>query len=503
MPEDRNLADLFAELWLRLREDEPGFRATLHEQEGRRADVLAVAIYLDNILNAQGLDAVTTLEDCLAGRGSVLPDSEMERFALVAQAIDRWHTRLFPIGDQPSSRDIHRARAERTLVKLGRLNNNEHLGKVLPKRPFWGRHSDLDMELPPDVESSPWEAFISLMVAPSEISAEDPDSRGHSRKVQFSYRMLDRTELRDPDPDWVPVIGFAPIAELPDDLDVQVRHADARHWYDARARDLGGRAAACIERLCRAGAHIIVFPEAATHPDALVQIQAAIAAYGPLPSSQLRMVLAGTSPQPCAAGRPFNEAVLFNHRGTEIGRQRKLHRWNLGRELRVRYGLDCADLDASADLFEFITPGEKVLVIEQVQFGRLAVMICEDLSRSEPGRWLRSNMLLDWLFTPILDSSISIYPRPRWMIQKGSEAALGGRCRVIVANSFPFTHRQNTENQKSGGALVDLCGVGLCIDVKGGQDCYHLQQLPLSATPGQSCMVRWDPSTWRKSIDIN
>jgi hypothetical protein len=192
--------------------------------------------------------------------------------------------------------------------------------------------------------------------------------------------------------------------------------------------------------------------------------------------------------------RPFNEAVLFNHRGEEIGRQRKLHRWNLEDGLRHRYGLEPADITPQDKLFEYITPGEEVLVLEQVQFGRLAVMICEDLGRSAPGQWLRTHMLLDWLLTPILDSSIG--PQ-RWMAQKGSSAALGGRCRVIVANSLPMTHWQNEQNRKSSDPanVIAECGVGIGLDLEGGTVRHHVLSAPL-ASSDIALTMPWEPASW-------
>jgi predicted amidohydrolase len=494
--EELNLADFFAQLWGHLAADVPSFERALQDQNRRRSEVLATAASLDDLLTTNGGQAIPGLMRWLSGTGPGVSSSEVARITLVAQAIDRWHAPLSSPSIDTQRRDIRLDRSRRTLLKLGRLNVDANLGYVLPKRPSWGRWSDPDLEVP-GADASVWDTFKFLMVVPTVISASDPDDQNQARAVRFSYRLVDPTTLRAVDPDWEPVIGFAPIAEAPDDLDVQLLQEDGKHWYDAQARDLCDRAARAIETLCRAGAHLIVFPEMVVHPNALAAIQTAIATYGP--SSQLRMVLAGTSRQPGARTRPFNEAVLFNHRGTEIGRQRKLHRWNLSRDLRDRYGLDSADLEAGADLFEFIVPGEEVLVIEQSQFGRIAVMICEDLARSEPGQWLRKHMLLDWLLTPILDSSM--HPS-RWMAQQGGKAALGGRCRVVVANSFSLTHRQNAEEErkKTGRAIFNACGIGLCIDVEGGNSRYCLERLPIDGSRGVTCTICWTPRDWRECV---
>jgi hypothetical protein len=175
MPVNPNLADLFAQLWRRIADDEAAFDAVLQEQELRRSDVLASASHLDGLLERDGLSAITTLDEWLADRGAAVRGTEMERVVLTAQAIDRWYAPLFPASDaRHGARDVDRARATRTLLMLGRLNNDPDLGAVLLKRPRWGRWSDPDLELP-GAAPSVWDTFTSLVVTPTEVSATDPD----------------------------------------------------------------------------------------------------------------------------------------------------------------------------------------------------------------------------------------------------------------------------------------------------------------------------------------
>ena len=206
---------------------------------------------------------------------------------------------------------------------------------------------------------------------------------------------------------------------------------------------------------------------------------------------QLRLVVAGTR-SPNGAAKPFNEAIVLDHRGGEIGRQRKLHRWNLDEELRQRYAVPIT-LPSGAYVREYITPGEEVMVLD-TPFGRLAVMICEDLGRSEPGNWVRKHMLLDWLFTPILDSSIGA---DRWMAQVG-KAALLERCRVVIANSVPLTHQLNAANKAAGGKRAPLveCGIGICLDLEAGQARYRLENHKLSAPADAHYLIDWEPLGW-------
>jgi hypothetical protein len=378
------------------------------------------------------------------------------------------------------------------LRRTGRLNEVPLRWQVIPKLPRWGSWSNPILE-PPEGFPQLSGLFDHLLVLPTKIEANDPDDAEQARQIRLSYRMLDsdcvrRTESSD---EWVPTVGFAPIAEELNDLDILIEEREGSHWYDISARNLAERAAAAIEDLCRSGANIILIPEMTIHPESLGQVKEAIRVNGP--SSELRLVILGTKLLSSNAGaKPHNQAILFNHRGQELGRQNKLHRWNLNRDVRERYGIETPNLTGSDDLLrELITPGEEVWIWEAAHFGRLLVMICEDLHRTKPGEWLRANLLLDWLFTLILDGSIEL---GRWMHKDGIKAVQAGRCRVVVANSLSMTHRRAT----SLGKVDQDCGIGLCIDMRGHT--YRLERVAVPTIHGgdraAQAVVQWNVKKW-------
>jgi predicted amidohydrolase len=211
----------------------------------------------------------------------------------------------------------------------------------------------------------------------------------------------------------------------------------------------------------------------------------------------LHLVVAGTTRWDGADGRkPFNRCHVFDHAGEEIFRQDKISRWNMDRGACARFGLLGVDGAAPDMLHEFIEPAEAVAIVERPHFGRIAVMICEDLHRSEPGGWIRDTMLIDWQFTPVLDASLT---PDRWSALHGGRAALAGSCRVVVANSFPMTHRQNAVNARSssGYPVVSDCGVGLCLDRH--DDAVRATVLRLSLDGEGSDthgVVDWQPDQW-------
>jgi predicted amidohydrolase len=482
--ESGNLADLFAQIWLQL---EQGEASNLHKAEGlqfRSGEIGEWRHKLDDmVLQANAAKSlkqwVREAPDC--------PFEIAARRVLAAQAIDRWYLPLAAAQKVSGSRSDNQIRAFARLTRDGRFNDEMQLGTVVLKRPIGGQFYDSDV-LPPSriKQASMWfqvsEFFDYVVRLPNHIEATDPDINDSPRSIALRYVFV-RPELVRSTGQFVPVLGFAPIVERPDDLQIHVVNDSGKHWYDVRVNNLTDRIRAVTESLCKGGANIIIFPEMTMHPDAIDAVRDAIGTYGP--RSNLRLVVAGTFRRDGGSGRPYNEAVIFNHRGIELGRQRKLHRWNLSAVQRNGIGLETAASDTEP-LFEFITPGEEILVLEQHGFGRAVVLICEDLGRSEPNRWIRDNMFLDWIFTPILDRSIDAY---RWMTTSSRQAAEQGLCNVVVANSLALSHRAK------GELLRDPSGIGLCIRFDESVK-FHVLEMPLAGPPDRSELVHWTAVGW-------
>jgi predicted amidohydrolase len=280
-----------------------------------------------------------------------------------------------------------------------------------------------------------------------------------------------------------------------------------------------------MPKLVDACANIIIFPEMAVSANTLERIKNAAKELGMMSDSPLRLVVAGTTPVPSHpgndAGRPYNQGVLINHRGEEIGRQRKLHRWDLNNDSRVTYGVrppddDIDDLKKNERLYENIEPGDEMQILESPWLGRMAVLICESLARTKPGMEVLENLWLDWLFTPVLDGSLE--PR-RWAGQASFDKARAGRCRVVVANSMALTLAANNAKEtieKEGREVptslenypVRNVGVGLCIDtLENGQAprCRVVRSwLPKERSDDRfaaSEAVPWDPDAW-ENLDL-
>jgi len=477
-------ADLFIDLWRRLEAAE-NLDSLATSVASADSVVMESRTAIESCLEMDISEGMNRLKDLLAERDDRRVD------LIAAQAIDGWYGVL----RQPMAQTLSAAQrlAMNRLRRFSRLNAIADDGQVILRRPLAGRWSDSDEPLPEPTELVS-DLFDNLAYLPATIRATDPDEREVFRDVSFKIRYLPAADSRLPEEDERLRIGFIPLAESEADIRIEIRDLHDRIWYDAIACDLGDRVAACVTALCKEGAHIIVLPELAVSKATLDRLRDTVRAVGP--TSALAFVFAGTR-RVESDTLPWNRSIVLDHLGNIVLEQDKLSRWNLDREMRGRLDV-YPDPAEEGRVYEYMRPGERVEMLEIPFFGRLAVLVCEDLCRSEPGHWIRSNMLLEMQFTPVLDSSL----RPgRWTDQAGQKAVRRGRCRVVISNSLSLTHRQNRCNEAAGQRkyLVDDCGVGLCLDRSAEGTRYRVVSVPL--LPGNHHeMLEWDPDAWDSAV---
>jgi len=479
------LADVFADLHADL-QTRPDLADALAALEASDDAALESERAVDDALRAVDVPALALL----AARAT----TSTEKLAL-AQAIDGWYGAM-----RASLRTADDEFAEPIAIRLdrdGKLNADPERGVVAYRRPLSGRWADPNRGFPGDTAEADREpdlvdAFEALFVLPPTIPATDPDDPAGERAVRFDFLPLGRDAEPLPGPGEVLRVGFLPLATAVDDIGISRFSVGDREVYDAVARPLSEAVASGLEALSEAGCHLIVLPEMAVHADTLEVIRAWLRTRAA--DTELRYVLAGTSRTQEGTGPPRNRAHLLNASGESVAIQDKLARWNLSADLARRYGLPpCPEADGL--VHEHIAPGDRITVVEIPEFGRLAILICEDLDRSEPGTWLRRNALLDLQITPVLDSGLS---PGRWAGRAGARATATGRCRVIVANSAVLTHRQNAANAASGDPRRHAdYGVGLCLDETAGGIACLTSTLSLDGDETH-CVVDWCPQEWSR-----
>ncbi|MBV9248472.1 MAG: hypothetical protein JO227_04400, partial [Acetobacteraceae bacterium] len=423
------------------------------------------------------------------------------RKILAAQAIDLWSERIFRPDDVRAPLSEQHLEAKRLLRRHGRINTNVEFGLALPRLPRWARLLDPDItpaaEYPETGPDPINQLFRHLLHVPPMLRANDPDlAGGRDRLVSITYKISDEGRIR-PAPllDEELRVGYAPLAELIDDFAIEILEGDEKHWYEVSPACFQERITAVLHALCKQDCHLIFFPEVTIRESDLPHLEQAIRDAA-TPTSPCLVVagIAGSSSF-CPEGRwSRNEVILLDHNGEEIGKQSKISRWNMSPWVQKRYGIQGP---ADVELFENIHPGDLIRVFELPGLGRIAVLICADMSLDEPGDWVRRNMMLDWTFTPILDGPLTTDTK-KWIFARGRRASEMGRSRVVVVNSMSFTHRQNKQNATSevGKKLItDECGIALLFDGRGAVTRKRLIQHKISEVHCSGSQL-WNSASW-------
>ena len=149
-----------------------------------------------------------------------------------------------------------------------------------------------------------------------------------------------------------------------------------------------------------------------------------------------------------------NRALIFDRDGNEIFHYNKLHPYEISVNEMERYGLPMAlngvpraeDIDCGIPRF---------LPIVDTSIGRLAIIICEDLSKTDFVSKLVANLRLDWLIVPVLDG---IQRKGKWTARYSQTHASDGTS-VLVATSQSLVSAELS----SKGDLSKNLGVGLFV----------------------------------------
>ncbi|MEU5881393.1 hypothetical protein [Spirillospora sp. NPDC047279] len=247
----------------------------------------------------------------------------------------------------------------------------------------------------------------------------------------IDYRVLEPARDAYVNRDRPVTVACAPILETYDDVRVDFEEHHGLTVYRLGPRDSGAlreRIRRVLERLDASGATLAVMPEA-TLDDGLLEHWKDLVWQTAGRESSLRYLLLGSGP--VGGGDPPANRAVF------------LDRWT-GEEILVQDKMACFIMDERQMRFwrvpgppsggpaeEYITPGSTIGLVD-ADLGRLAVLICEDLTRSiDWERELRacgvSHLLVPIFSKPILEH--------RWEHQAADrEVTLLGSW-VVVSNS--------------------------------------------------------------------
>ena len=295
----------------------------------------------------------------------------------------------------------------------GRFNRDERDGALLPRCAFPGR---------PLGRRTKAEFFGVHRVRPEEWERID-----HTVLPPVLDPHFDRDE---------PVtVGCVPVLETFEDIEIDFEQRYDMTVYRLRPTDspvLENRIETIIRRLDEAGAQIAVMPEVALSDTLLERWkEAAFTTAGrDRHRHPLRFLMLGSGPLGDDDPPPNRSVLIDRWTGRELLVQDKLSGFTLDAAQMRLWRLPGAPASGTAE--EYLNPGGRISLLDS-SFGRLAVLICEDLSRSIG--WERELLAcgVSHLFVPIFSKPILRY---RWEQQAAERqiATLGSW--VTVANSL-------------------------------------------------------------------
>lgn len=190
-----------------------------------------------------------------------------------------------------------------------------------------------------------------------------------------------------------------------------------------------------IEASAAEGCDIVIFPELCLTPDIQESLRKEIHA---LPGEYPWLVVAGSARTPVAAGPEgayYNQSLVYDNDGLRILTHHKRYHYSMSVTEQERYGLLEAfgHVDRREDMY--VEPFE--LEILDTDIGRLAILICEDLSVEDFVKPLVVKFGLNWLFVPVLDGC---QMPDRWTARLGLNYARFG-AGVVVATSLSLAQQ--------------------------------------------------------------
>lgn len=203
-------------------------------------------------------------------------------------------------------------------------------------------------------------------------------------------------------------VGFIKVAMDVDDLTVKCDAPNGVSRYSvypnpAKRDGLRSRIEEGIKGLAETGADIIILPESVVDDDLLNSVVACLTT---LPDGTSPIVIAGTRLVPNGGGPLHSRCTSLADRGRLSWHQDKLHPFNLKQATIADWGLATritVGLDGLAH--ENIAPEHAQIAVRDASFGRIMVLICQDLSEGAELIQMVEHLSPNYLVVPVLDSA--------------------------------------------------------------------------------------------------
>jgi predicted amidohydrolase len=258
------------------------------------------------------------------------------------------------------------------------------------------------------------------------------------------------------------VVGFLPCIE---DADVKFKpyDRDGSTYYGVELAD----EAKVFERVCEAiegnwySVDMIVAPEAAFTVDLWERLRTYLRDKY-LPGVRLKMLVLGTASYN-GAGNTLakNRACVISAQGDTLVEQDKMHRYHISPREIERYELEeYLPPEAGNRAEDAGIHPRRLVLYEDQDFGRMAILICEDFAHLEPAATAAIHLGVDLLICPAMDGELLLH---RWAACWADWYARVFGVQSIVINSLvlPPRHRRRVGHGAPLPESPERYGVGL------------------------------------------
>ncbi|MEJ6011178.1 hypothetical protein [Novosphingobium aquae] len=279
-------------------------------------------------------------------------------------------------------------------------------------------------------------------------------------------------------------IAFVPLAELGEDLDVRAVEISGQKFAaygPAACLDAKNRLIAAIDAVKES--ELVIAPELVMSADHSDAVCASLRECEEAP----KLLLLGTeNTHDTENGQPFNEAVIVNSVGSVIWRQRKI--WPASISAEDGHVLGLCDAAASSRMPENNASGCALNVVDIDGFGRIIVLICQDLQLD-----ISSDAVVqfqpDWVLVPILDSNLAV---GRWAHRRAVNLSEKAQSRFLAVTSSALAYRY-------GHLDADTAPIGMAIGPMQTEEDDDVDRAAAFVTPINLHSPRYGVIQWRSA----
>lgn len=219
----------------------------------------------------------------------------------------------------------------------------------------------------------------------------------------------------------------------------------------------------------------------------LLDSDAAASVLGRSNASRLFLLGTGASKELSDIGQPWNEAVVVNDLGQELWRQRKVWPASITKERAQSFKVNGAQPNGP-QLFEDISAGDQIQIVDIEGLGRCVILICQDfIAKPLSGALLRKYQP-DWVLAPILDRGMA---EGNWFHREAIHYSSFTKARMIGVTSIALP--------REGAATSLSCVLAVCsMDGEGGVPAGAFAcKTPLSGHPSYA-LVDFANEPWNR-----